>query len=265
MWRTLTSINYSSDKRLRRNTKWDITLKDHLPLTNNCYNKPHTLGYIYLRAVIWKKIWFPVWNCTASFSITKIKAYFLKRWRSSAPSEVVLKVTFSISIHSLSRGSPVRSPVALRAWRERRRATLWSSQSDNKSIQLRAVNVGCEGPNKRHYPAHNSTRERLRCLNDHIICLRAINPTVRSHFVLYLECFLLWRTHCGEFVCRDFLLALCDGVEEQILQAGQDACFPSPAGKQMETDSKVRKRSSQWGPMWWKHGGENCRTGRSCE
>ncbi len=39
------------------------------------------------------------------------------------------------------------------------------------------------------------------------------------------------RTHCGEFVRRDFFLALCDGVEEQVLQAGQDACLPSPAGK----------------------------------
>lgn len=39
------------------------------------------------------------------------------------------------------------------------------------------------------------------------------------------------RTHCGEFVCGDFFLALCDGVEEQVLQAGQDACLPSPAGK----------------------------------
>lgn len=40
------------------------------------------------------------------------------------------------------------------------------------------------------------------------------------------------KTHCGEFVCRDFLLTLCDGVEEQILQTGQDARLPSPAGKE---------------------------------
>lgn len=39
------------------------------------------------------------------------------------------------------------------------------------------------------------------------------------------------RTHCGELVRGDFLLALCDGVEEQILQAGQDARLPSPAAK----------------------------------
>lgn len=32
-------------------------------------------------------------------------------------------------------------------------------------------------------------------------------------------------------MCRDFLLSLCDGVEEQVLQAGQDACLPSPAGE----------------------------------
>lgn len=50
-----------------------------------------------------------------------------------------------------------------------------------------------------------------------------MNPTSFS--------FLFSETHCGEFVCRDFFLALCDGVEEQVLQAGQDACLPSPAGK----------------------------------
>ena len=44
------------------------------------------------------------------------------------------------------------------------------------------------------------------------------------------------RTHCGEFVCRDFLLALSDGVEQQVLQTGQDAGFPSPAG-QTNTDT----------------------------
>lgn len=39
------------------------------------------------------------------------------------------------------------------------------------------------------------------------------------------------RTHCGEFVSGDFFLALCDGVEEQVLQTGQDARLSSPAGK----------------------------------
>lgn len=52
------------------------------------------------------------------FHFPKRKTYFLKRCRSSAPSEVVFKVTFSISIHSFRRGSPVRSPVDLRAWPE---------------------------------------------------------------------------------------------------------------------------------------------------
>lgn len=50
-------------------------------------------------------------------TFSKINTYFLKRCRSSAPSEVVFKVTFSISIHSFRRGSPVRSPVDLRAFR----------------------------------------------------------------------------------------------------------------------------------------------------
>lgn len=38
-------------------------------------------------------------------------------------------------------------------------------------------------------------------------------------------------TYCGELVRRDLLLALGDGVEEQVLQAGQDACLPSPASR----------------------------------
>lgn len=62
--------------------------------------------------------------------------------------------------------------------------------------------------------------------------------------------FPVLTTHCGEFVCRDFLLALCDGVEEQVLQAGQDAGLPSPAGntkREKHTDRKVRKESRQLG------------------
>lgn len=39
-------------------------------------------------------------------------------------------------------------------------------------------------------------------------------------------------THRGELVGRDLLLALGDGVEEQVLQAGQDACLPSPARRE---------------------------------
>ena len=52
------------------------------------------------------------------------------------------------------------------------------------------------------------------------------------------------RTHCGEFVCRDFLLALCDGVEEQVLQAGQDACLPSPAADKTNTRREQIQRNN---------------------
>lgn len=55
-------------------------------------------------------------------------------------------------------------------------------------------------------------------------------------------------THCGKFVCRDFLLAFCNCVEEQVLQTGQDACLPSPAGKQNKNKKhpggRVRKNNS---------------------
>lgn len=58
--------------------------------------------------------------------------------------------------------------------------------------------------------------------------------------------FPVLRTHCGEFVCRDFFLALCDGVEEQVLQAGQDACLSSPAAKKYKkhTERKSEKNNS---------------------
>lgn len=37
-------------------------------------------------------------------------------------------------------------------------------------------------------------------------------------------------TNRGKLVRRDLLLALGDGVEKQVLQAGQDARLPSPGG-----------------------------------
>lgn len=43
-------------------------------------------------------------------------------------------------------------------------------------------------------------------------------------------------THRGELVRRDLLLALGDGVEEQVLQAGQDACLPSPARREGDAE-----------------------------
>lgn len=51
-------------------------------------------------------------------------------------------------------------------------------------------------------------------------------------------------THCSEFVCRDFFLAFCNCVEEQVLQTRQDARLPSPTGKQHKkhTDDRVRKK-----------------------
>lgn len=58
---------------------------------------------------------------------------------------------------------------------------------------------------------------------------------VREHF----------KTHCSEFVCGDLFLALCDGVEKQVLQAGQDARLPSPAGNKNKTHRKVRKITPQ--------------------
>jgi len=30
-------------------------------------------------------------------------------------------------------------------------------------------------------------------------------------------------------MCRDPLLSLCDGVEQEVFQTGEDACLPSPA------------------------------------
>lgn len=46
--------------------------------------------------------------------------HFLKRWRSNiTPSDVDFRVTFSISMHSFSRGSPVRRPVAFSAWKKK--------------------------------------------------------------------------------------------------------------------------------------------------
>lgn len=53
--------------------------------------------------------------------------------------------------------------------------------------------------------------------------------------------FPVLTTHCGELVCRDFLLALCDGVEEQVLQAGQDAGLPSPAGNTQGKNTPTEK------------------------
>ena len=42
--------------------------------------------------------------------------YFLKRCLSSmTPSEVFFSVSFSVAMHSFSRGSPVRSPVVFSA------------------------------------------------------------------------------------------------------------------------------------------------------
>lgn len=53
------------------------------------------------------------------------------------------------------------------------------------------------------------------------------------------------RTHCGEFVSRDFLLSLSDGVEEQVLQAGQDACLPSPAGHKTQRQQSEKRTTPE--------------------
>lgn len=59
-------------------------------------------------------------------------------------------------------------------------------------------------------------------------------------------------SHRSELVRRDFLLALGDGVEEQVFQARQDARLPSPTrmagrgrgGKQRQTERGVRRTPS---------------------
>jgi len=70
--------------------------------------------------------------------------------------------------------------------------------------------------------------------------LRAINPHGSSELIFKQKSRVIipaLRTHCGEFVRWDFLLALCDGVEEQVLQTRQDARLPSPAGqKKIQTE-----------------------------
>lgn len=48
--------------------------------------------------------------------------------------------------------------------------------------------------------------------------------------------------HCEKFVDGDLLLALCDGVEEQVLQTGQDACLPSPVGEEHTGTQDVREQ-----------------------
>lgn len=55
-------------------------------------------------------------------------------------------------------------------------------------------------------------------------------------------------THCGELVRRDLLLALGDGVEEQVFQAGQDARLPSPARRRGKHRQRVRCEESAL--MW---------------
>lgn len=135
LWPALITLLIDSDERLmliiKLEQQQDITGKDKyniLSLYNlerstyqddgRVLNKRGAAG-IHLLGCTWR-----VW----------IKTYFLKRCRSSAPSDVVFTVTFSISIHSFSRGSPVRSPVDLRACREKERereeeGTWWLGQT----------------------------------------------------------------------------------------------------------------------------------------
>lgn len=48
-------------------------------------------------------------------------------------------------------------------------------------------------------------------------------------------------THRRELVGRDLLLALGDGVEEQVLQTGQDARLPSPARREGMVENTGRQ------------------------
>lgn len=73
--------------------------------------------------------------------------------------------------------------------------------------------------------------------------------------------FPVLTTHCGEFVCGDFLLALCDGVEEQVLQAGQDAGLPSPAGNTKREKTHRQKSEKRKSTVGRKHGGETAAEG----
>lgn len=59
---------------------------------------------------------------------------------------------------------------------------------------------------------------------------------------MWLPGWLLPDTHCGEFVSRDFFSAPGNGVEEQILQTGQDACLPSPVGEEHTGTQDVREQ-----------------------
>lgn len=63
-----------------------------------------------------------------------------------------------------------------------------------------------------------------------------------------------WWTHRGELVRRDLLLALGDGVEEQVFQAGQDACLPSPArrgGRERERQTETNKVRCEESTLMW--------------
>lgn len=63
-------------------------------------------------------------------------------------------------------------------------------------------------------------------------------------------------------MCRDFLLALRDGVEEQVLQTGQDACLPSPAGKKNKNTQKSEKSNSTVKPSELETWEGNCSRGK---
>lgn len=101
---------------------------------------------------------------------------------------------------------------------------------------MQAVNWGCEGSNEGSYPEKTG---RSHCLPVHTHSwLTARNPVTQFVFSGSR------RTHCGEFVCRDFFLALCNGVEEQVLQTGQNACLPSPTGQKTNNNRHLNEKNN---------------------
>lgn len=68
------------------------------------------------------------------------KVYFLKRSLSSiTPSEVVWRVSLSISMHSFNRGSDVRNPVDLSAYYNKTRITKWKDMLLQSSYLLLSI------------------------------------------------------------------------------------------------------------------------------
>lgn len=120
------------------------------------------------------------------------------------------------SLESLHRGGGGGGEAwSVPTWQEIDEATSHEQQLLNREMKRE------KGGNMIFWSSHifwSAYVEILCCLKSNIPAFPLRFASVSSQ-----------RTHCGELVSGDLLLALCNGVEEQVLQAGQDACLPSPA------------------------------------